>query len=53
MGPHALSGAADTQAMVDALPQGQLAVVERSGHLSALEDPRAFAAAVNGFVQNL
>jgi pimeloyl-ACP methyl ester carboxylesterase len=49
----ALSSAQDTQAMVDALPHGQLAVLERSGHLTALEDPRAFAAAVNGFLAAL
>lgn len=47
----ALSSAADTQAMVDALPQGQLVVVERSGHLTALEDPKAFVAAVDAFGQ--
>ncbi|MGN6332522.1 MAG: alpha/beta fold hydrolase [Motilibacteraceae bacterium] len=49
----ALSSAADSQAMVDALPQGRLAVIERAGHLTALEDPRAFVAAVDAFVAGL
>lgn len=49
----ALSSAEDSQAMVDALPQGRLAVVEGSGHLTALEDPRAFSAAVSSFIGDL
>lgn len=41
------------QAMADALPQGRLAVVPEAGHLSAVEDPEAFGAAVAGFLDEL
>ncbi|MGN6243896.1 MAG: alpha/beta fold hydrolase [Motilibacteraceae bacterium] len=49
----ALSSAADTQAMVDALPRGELTTLARCGHLSALEDPKMFVAAVDAFAQTL
>jgi pimeloyl-ACP methyl ester carboxylesterase len=54
VGEHdALSPPADAQAMVDALPQGRLVVVPRSGHLTAVEAPDEFAAAVRGFLADL
>ncbi|MER7127441.1 alpha/beta fold hydrolase [Streptosporangium saharense] len=40
---------ADARAMTEALPDGRLAVIERAGHLSALEQPEAFNAAVAAF----
>ncbi|TAL14603.1 MAG: alpha/beta fold hydrolase [Frankiales bacterium] len=49
----ALSPVAQAQEMVDALPQGRLAVVPGAGHLSAVEDPPAFAAAVRAFLADL
>jgi pimeloyl-ACP methyl ester carboxylesterase len=48
-----LSPVAQAQAMVDALPQGRLVVVPEAGHLSAVEDPEVFAAAVAGFLAEL
>ncbi|MDP9395999.1 MAG: alpha/beta hydrolase [Actinomycetota bacterium] len=45
-----LSPVADAQAMADALPDARLVVVPGAGHLTALEDPDAFAAAVVAFV---
>jgi pimeloyl-ACP methyl ester carboxylesterase len=54
VGEHdALSPVAQAQAMADALPQGRLAVLPETGHLSAVEDPPAFAAAVTGFLDEL
>ena len=49
----ALSPVDTAQAMVDALPQGRLAVVPEAGHLSAVEDPEAFGAVVTGFLEEL
>ena len=49
----ALSPVAQAEEMVDALPQGRLAVVPAAGHLSAVEDPAAFASAVRGFLDDL
>jgi pimeloyl-ACP methyl ester carboxylesterase len=49
----ALSPVDQAQEMVDALPQGRLAVVPETGHLSAIEDPEAFGAAVTGFLEEL
>lgn len=40
-------------AMVEALPQGELIVLPRAGHLSNLEAPQAFNAAVIGFLNTL
>jgi pimeloyl-ACP methyl ester carboxylesterase len=48
-----LSPVAAAQEMVDALPQGRLAIVPEAGHLPAVEDPKAFAAAVTGFLAEL
>jgi pimeloyl-ACP methyl ester carboxylesterase len=49
----ALSPVAQAQEMVDALPQGRLAVVPGAGHLSAMEDPAAFASAVREWLAEL
>ena len=48
-----LSPVAQAQEMVDALPQGRLAVVPEAGHLSAVEDPEAFGAVVTGFLDEI
>ena len=48
-----LSPVAQAQEMVDALPHGRLAVVPEAGHLSAVEDPKAFGAEVTGFLDEL
>lgn len=48
-----LSPLAQAQEMVDALPQGRLAVMPEAGHLSAMEDPEAFGAEVTGFLGQL
>ena len=49
----ALSSQADTDAMVEALPQGRLAVLPGAGHLSAVETPGPFAAALSAFLTDL
>ncbi len=49
----ALSSQADTDAMVEALPQGRLVVLPATGHLSAVETPEPFAAAIDGFLSTL
>lgn len=49
----ALSSQQDSQAMADALPQGRLVVLEGVGHLSAVEDPAAFAAELAEFLGRL
>jgi len=41
------------QAMAEALPGGQLAVLPGSGHLSPVETPEAFAFAVSGWLSGL
>jgi pimeloyl-ACP methyl ester carboxylesterase len=48
-----LAPVAEAQAMVDALPQGELAVLAEAGHLTAVETPEAFTAEVAGFVGRL
>ena len=48
-----LSPVEQAQQMVDALPQGRLVVLPDAGHLTAVEDPEAFAAAVVPFLQGL
>ena len=48
-----LSPVAQAQEMAAALPQSRLLVVPEAGHLSAMEDPAAFAAAVTGFLDEL
>src|SRR3954447_6566111 len=49
----ALSTAADAQAMLDALPNAELVTVAGSGHLTAVEQPDQFNAALRGFVGGL
>lgn len=49
----ALSSGDDVEAMVEALPQGRLTVVPDAGHLSAVETPAAFDAAVGDFLAAL
>ncbi len=44
---------AEAEAMVEAVPDGRLAVIEKAGHLSAVEQPEAFNRAVSGFVAGL
>ena len=41
-----LASVEDARAMVDALPRGELVVVEAAGHLAAVELPDAFATAL-------
>jgi pimeloyl-ACP methyl ester carboxylesterase len=48
-----LATRADVEAMVDALPQGRLTVLGGAGHLSAVELPEAFDAAVGEFLDGL
>jgi len=48
-----LSPPSDAQAMAEALPQGQLVRVPEAGHLTAVETPEAFNAAVAGFLAEL
>lgn len=48
-----LSTTDDAQAMVDALPQGRLAVLPGSGHLTAVEVPDTFNLAVSRFLAEL
>jgi pimeloyl-ACP methyl ester carboxylesterase len=40
-----------SEALVAAIPDAELLVIPGAGHLSALERPEAFAAAVNGFLE--
>jgi 3-oxoadipate enol-lactonase len=44
---------ADGQAMAALIPGARLAVIPRAGHLSPLENPRAFNAAVQAFLRGL
>jgi pimeloyl-ACP methyl ester carboxylesterase len=44
---------ADARAMADALPKGRLEPIDHSGHLSALEAPKAFNQAVGDFLRSL
>jgi pimeloyl-ACP methyl ester carboxylesterase len=48
-----LSPVSDAEAMVAALPDASLAVLQGSGHLSALEVPEAFTAALSDFLREL
>ncbi|MEV2269022.1 alpha/beta fold hydrolase [Nonomuraea africana] len=42
----------DAEAMLRAVPDGRLTVIERAGHLSAVEQPEAFNAAVAAFISS-
>ena len=46
----ALSSEEDTQAMVDALPDARLVTIPESGHLTSVETPEEFNAALLGFL---
>jgi pimeloyl-ACP methyl ester carboxylesterase len=48
-----LSSLADSQAMVDALPQGRLHVLPGAGHLTAVETPETFTGAVLELLRTL
>ncbi|WP_084961146.1 alpha/beta fold hydrolase [Thermoactinospora rubra] len=48
-----LSPLSDAEAMAHAVPEGGLTVIEKAGHLSAVEQPEAFNAAVAAFVKTL
>lgn len=48
-----LSPVADAEAMARALPQGRLEVIDGAGHLSSVEAPARFNAAVGGFLRSL
>jgi pimeloyl-ACP methyl ester carboxylesterase len=49
----ALASRADVDAMVEALPQARLEVLAGSGHLTAVEVPADFDAAVGAFLTML
>jgi pimeloyl-ACP methyl ester carboxylesterase len=46
----ALSSASDAEAMAEALPKGELAVVPGAGHLTAVETPDAFNSLMRDFL---
>jgi len=48
-----LSPPADAEAMVAALPDARLVVLETSGHLSAVEVPEAVTQALREFLRDL
>ncbi|MBB2909959.1 pimeloyl-ACP methyl ester carboxylesterase [Streptosporangium becharense] len=48
-----LTPPAVAEAMVEAVPDGRLAVIGKAGHLSAVEQPEAFNRAVSGFIAEL
>ncbi|MFI6604558.1 alpha/beta fold hydrolase [Nonomuraea sp. NPDC050536] len=47
-----LAPIADAEAMAKAVPDGRLEVIPKAGHLSAVEQPEAFNAAVLGFLNS-
>jgi pimeloyl-ACP methyl ester carboxylesterase len=49
----ALAPPADAEAMAEALQHGRLVEVPEAGHLTAVETPEAFNAAVAGFLAEL
>jgi 3-oxoadipate enol-lactonase len=48
-----LTPVADSQRMADAIPGAKLVIIPGAGHLSNLEQPEAFNAALNGFLASL
>ena len=49
----AITPPADAQAMAAAIPGARFVVIPKAGHLSPLENPRAFNAAVRAFLRGL
>ncbi|MER6942711.1 alpha/beta fold hydrolase [Nonomuraea sp. NPDC000554] len=47
-----LATVADAEAMARAVPDGRLEIIPKAGHLSAVEQPEAFNAAVTEFLSN-
>lgn len=47
-----LATVADAEAMARAVPEGRVEVIPKAGHLSAVEQPEAFNAAVAAFLSN-
>jgi len=48
-----LTPPAEADAMAETMPDARLAVIEKAGHLSAIEQPEAFNLAVSGFIAEL
>ncbi len=48
-----ISPIADARAMAEAVPDARLSVIEKAGHLSAIEQPEAFNRVVAEFVKSL
>lgn len=48
-----ISPLADARAIAEAVPEARLAVIEKAGHLSAIEQPDAFNRVVAEFVKSL
>jgi pimeloyl-ACP methyl ester carboxylesterase len=48
-----LTPVAESQKMADAIPGAKLVIIPAAGHLSNLEQPEAFNAALNGFLASL
>jgi len=48
-----ITSPADARALAAAIPGARLVVIPRAGHLSPLENPRAFNAAVRAFLRDL
>jgi pimeloyl-ACP methyl ester carboxylesterase len=47
----ALTPVADAEAIQRGVPGSRLEIIPKAGHLSALEDPAAFNAALAGFLE--
>jgi 3-oxoadipate enol-lactonase len=48
-----LTPVAESQKMADAVPTAELVIIPRAGHLSNIEQPQSFNAALNGFLARL
>jgi pimeloyl-ACP methyl ester carboxylesterase len=48
-----LTPVAEAQRMADAIATAELVVIPRAGHLSNIEQPQSFNAALNGFLARL
>ena len=52
--PHdAISPVAEMRTLAAAIPDAEFVVLEDSGHMSPLENPRAFNAALDGFLNRV